>query len=344
MTTPYLIVSDIHCHSWSQFATTNEDGVNSRLRIILDELERVADILKSKGGCTMIIAGDLFHVRGSIKPSVMNPVLQCFENIRDKVVDIHAIAGNHDLEGTNADVLGNAMEALSFLDEFYAYTGPGLTRSRHQTIRLLPWYQKLDDLREQIAKHANPEHDLVIHAPVDGVIKGLPDHGLTPEELADFGYKRVFSGHYHNYVDFGNGVYSCGATTHQTWSDPGTTAGALLVYPDRVEHIPTQAPLFVDLKDPDEITERVIRGNYVRLKLADVTEAEIKLFRKELEDMGALGVNIQATKKATGTRNTNVKAGASLEVSVNDYIRDDLRPPRMKRVQQIASEILGEIS
>ena len=45
---PYLLVSDLHAFAWSQFARVNEDGVNSRLTIILDELERAAVTLANK--------------------------------------------------------------------------------------------------------------------------------------------------------------------------------------------------------------------------------------------------------------------------------------------------------
>jgi len=344
MTKPSLIISDVHCHDWSQFSKIDEDGVNSRLRIILNETERHAAELISRGGDTMVIAGDLFHVRGSIKPSVMNPVMESFQRICDQGVQIAAIAGNHDLEGVNADKLGNAMQSLDAIAGFTAVTAP----MRFQDYYLLPWYQSLDNLRSEIEKakqNCDPSKtDLVIHAPVDGVILGIPDHGLTAKELGEFGFRRVFVGHYHNYRDFRNGVYSCGATTHQTWSDPGSIAGGIMVYDAGVEHLPTQAPLFVDIKDPDMLTEDVVSGNYIRMKLKDVTEAEIKSFRSEVIEMGARDVVIEAIKKKAGTRVSSIKSGASLEASCSEFIKSDLKPAREERVQAIVADILSEAS
>ena len=67
MRKPYGLVADVHCHAWSAFSRIEEDGVNSRLRIILDELLRVGEEVLELGGNKLVIAGDLFHVRGSVK-------------------------------------------------------------------------------------------------------------------------------------------------------------------------------------------------------------------------------------------------------------------------------------
>ena len=60
----YVQLSDLHFHNWSAFAKTNDDGVNSRLRIILNETIRAAhklkELRKAKGG-TMVLGGDLFQ-------------------------------------------------------------------------------------------------------------------------------------------------------------------------------------------------------------------------------------------------------------------------------------------
>lgn len=338
-TKPYAICSDVHCHDWSRFSRTDEDGVNSRLRIILNELLACAAELRSNGGDTMVIAGDLFHVRGSVKPSVMNPVFETFQKIQQMGVFVTAIAGNHDLEGKDADSLGNAMHSLGALNGFTPvvkfHTSDTVQDGGYpdgDRIFYWPWFSDLDILRKEMAARAKKAVELgwdlsridaVIHAPLNGVIKGIPEAGLTPEELSGLGYNRVFVGHFHNHKSFEDGkVYSVGATTHQTWGDPGSRAGFCLVWPDRVKFYKSGAPEFVDIKTAGDIDEAIIKGNYVRLKIDNVTEAEIIQYRNELEEMGAIGVNIIATKKAAiATRHTSVEAGASLEKSVQDWIK-----------------------
>jgi DNA repair exonuclease SbcCD nuclease subunit len=271
--------------------------------------------------------------------------METFQKIGKMGVFVVAIAGNHDLEGKDADTIGNAMQALGALTSFDPVTAP--TDLFEPKIALLPWYSDINELRAKIktaADNADPGvTDLVIHAPLNGVIKGIPDAGLDPAELSDLGFNRVFVGHFHNHKSFENGkVYSVGATTHQTWNDPGSRAGFCMVYPDRVEFIPSSAPSFVDIKKPEEVEEEVVSGNYVRLKLVDVTEAEIKTFRTELENLGAKGVNIIATKKTESTRAASISSGASLEVSVAEYIEKDSGFSDQKKLQELASSILTE--
>lgn len=66
MTLPYGVISDPHYHRWDAFATTNADGLNSRLEIQLDATKEAAKAMKAAGCKHMLVAGDTFHVRGAI--------------------------------------------------------------------------------------------------------------------------------------------------------------------------------------------------------------------------------------------------------------------------------------
>ena len=110
---PYLLVSDLHFHNWGEFST-EVDGVNSRLQHIIDALNEAITTLILKGGDQVIIAGDVFHVRGSLVPSVLNPVLTFIREWCDKGITFHCIDGNHDLESKNAVHNKSATSALRF--------------------------------------------------------------------------------------------------------------------------------------------------------------------------------------------------------------------------------------
>jgi DNA repair exonuclease SbcCD nuclease subunit len=344
---PYAISSDQHHHNWSAFSKVNPDGVNSRLRIILDENERAARTVKAAGGNQMFLAGDLFHVRGKIEPSVFNPTVESFERICGDV-GVYAIPGNHDLEGRDASKLGNAMQSLANIPNFQVATEPKVVGD----VIVYPWYHDLNELRAQLKKDAHPNLDAIIHAPVNGVLEGLPDHGLNADELAAYGFRRIFAGHYHDHqVLAGGKVISIGATTHQTWSDVGTKAGFLLVYKDRIEHVPSQAPQFVDLNEK-AVTEAdingfnlddLVKGNYVRLKLSDVDDKEVRSWRDDTMKAGALGVNIIVNKTATVSRSgASTKAAISLAASVQHYIDNDLKPTLAADVSKLAQDVLIE--
>jgi len=108
------LISDTHNHNWSVFSSTLPTGVNSRLQHILDETWRAAVTVKERGGDTIIHTGDIFHVRGSVAPSVLNPTVELYGRIyNDLGLNIYLLAGNHDLEGNNSSTLGNAGCGLS---------------------------------------------------------------------------------------------------------------------------------------------------------------------------------------------------------------------------------------
>ena len=58
MTLPYGVISDPHYHRWDAFATTNADGLNSRLEIQLDATKEAAKAMKAAGCKHMLVAGD----------------------------------------------------------------------------------------------------------------------------------------------------------------------------------------------------------------------------------------------------------------------------------------------
>lgn len=347
---PYAILSDIHLHGWTQFAKIEEDGLNSRLKIILDEIWRAAEELKEAGGKYMFLAGDVFHVRGKIEPSVQNPTLDLFKKVKDQFgIQVVAIPGNHDNESRETTRLGNAIVALEGVGVEVAgeVESFGSDYDSDSRVIMIPWEPSNDTLRARCNVMGDPDTDLIIHAPLNGVLVGIPDHGLSPEEVAAWGYKRVFCGHYHNHKVFENGkVISIGATTHQTWSDVGTKAGFLMVYEDHIEFRASQAPKFSEITDMDDevgLMEQV-DGNYVRVKIGTATETEIKTIRDSLMGLGALAVRIDTVKvKERVERTGAIKVGGSLLESVNDFVKaKELSEDEAKFLFEICADIYSE--
>jgi DNA repair exonuclease SbcCD nuclease subunit len=330
---PYAIVSDIHCHNWSAFATTLPDGMNSRLKITLDDLRRAAIELRDAGGDTLYVAGDIFHSRGSIDPEVFNPTHDAFKEIAEDSITVRMIPGNHDLKGRDTTELGNAIQTLGAIEGIEIVTEKVGRRfdDGDSKILMLPWHATKADLRATIADivSAYPpellaEVDLIIHVGIDGVLAGVPDSGLSTSEVASWGFKRVFAGDYHAHKVMEDGkVISIGASTQQQWGDIGTKAGFLLVYPDRIDFRASHAPSFIELTgdtDPDDY-ELLVDGNYVRIRGMKLTDPEIKKFRTELEKMGARGVNFQITREVVAARGSSTVAKAStLDESVDKFV------------------------
>lgn len=341
---PYAIISDTHNHGWSAFSTVNEHGINSRLAAILHEFGRVADTVRDAGGDTIYHAGDLFHVRGSVAPSVLNPTRSFMESLSSvHGVKWKVLPGNHDMELKEASVIGDSVQAVA---------GPKIdvihSPMMFDGVLMVPWIADLAKLQEILLSPVDDRAnvDLIIHAPVDGVIKGIPDHGLDPNWLRGLGFKRVFAGHYHNHVDFGGGVYSIGAIAHHTWSDVGSKAGFLIVHDDRVDFHASHAPQFVDIDgEMDDATIKcLVDGNFVRARVDSSAKGRnVNELRDWLIKLGAKGVSIMSVKAPTHARaaTSTIKAGSSLEVSVAEYIAGRTfadAPQVITRCQKILSE------
>lgn len=356
MSRPYALMADLHLHRWSAFNDSTEDGVGTRLQGLLGEIMRCAEELKERGGEFILIAGDVFHVRGSVAPTVLNATIETLEMChRAFGTKFFILPGNHDLEGKNTTRLGSAVTALAkpwaeVLDSTQIVLGDVL---------MIPWFESTTDLKAEIDRQCSKvgidrsHMDLILHAPIDGVIEGLPLHGLNPEELACYGFKRVFAGHYHNHKVFPGCVYSIGALSHHTWSDIGTRAGYLIVDDDTVDYRASHLPRFLDLgemaavENPDELP-LMVDGNFVRVKVEAVKSADVEAARAELMSMGARAVLVQPLPKAPPRREgegraSAIASGASLEVSVFGFIKSMKGIPEasLEAVSKAAMDVLA---
>lgn len=326
----YVLLSDIHFNSWSAFSTTNEKGINSRLVIIIKELIRAAKEQSAKsakddgtGDRVMIIAGDVFHVRGKLEPSVLNPVIDTFKHITTTMgFQVYILAGNHDLENDVCTEVSSAITALR-MPGVHIVNNPKYFPEID--VVMIPWRKSLSDLRADI-ENANQfkNADLVIHAPLNGVIQGMPENGLTPVELMKYDFNRVFCGHYHNHKNFDNRVFSIGATTQQTWGDVGSKAGFLLVSENLVEFRASHAPKFIDIDDDNyKDAPLICEGNYVRVKVRKTSSEDVEGARSELMDFGALNVVVTQINDSivAERRDGSVKTtGVTIEQTIADFV------------------------
>jgi DNA repair exonuclease SbcCD nuclease subunit len=342
-------------HNWTQFASADDEGRNTRLSIILDSLLEAVDTALEEGIDEMYLAGDLFHTRGSLPPSVLNRVVDCFGKITKRGMTVHAIPGNHDLESDNSCELTNASQVLTTVG-VNVYTDT----KQIGDIVMVPWKSSLDALRGELQTIADLSEDVselvvFIHAPLNGVIEGIPDHGLSSTELEAFGFKALFSGHYHNFKEVGNKVWSIGALTHQTWGDIGSQAGYVIYNTEtnEVEQRETSAPKFIDVSaiatmDADDLQKHV-EGNYARLRLAQAEKKEVIECRDYLMELGAVGVIVNHTPAKTVSRQSNANTTnqqLSLKQQTGSWIEgntpDSLKAAVMAESEDILSTIGGE--
>jgi hypothetical protein len=223
-------------------------------------------------------------------------------------------------------------------------------------IIVVPWIESAEDLKNELTRLSRDEddrpstdYDLIIHAPIDGVLAGL--HGVDPKWLASLGFNRVLAGHYHNHKEFEGSVYSIGPIAHHSWSDVGSRAGFLIVHEDRVQWFKSHCPDFVDITpDMDEPAMALAAdGNYVRVKTHSTKTSELNALRSFFEKAGAKGIVLQHVKEATATRPSGEKAsievGASLEKSVSSFVHESglfTERGHAEKVNKAAQMVLAE--
>lgn len=335
---PYLLFSDVHCHNWSAFSHIEEDGVNSRLKYTIEELERAYNALREAGGTLAICAGDLFHVRGKLAPSVINPVRNFFREQDRLEMETVILSGNHDLESEDADELMSSVSMIS--SDTTVAINDACQVLDHPMIYMIPWRSNIDALREEIntlSDEIKTEDmcDLIIHAPMNDVLINIPNIGLNASEFGLLKFNRVFAGHYHNHKKLSDKVYSCGAIGHQTWNDPGTKAGWSLVYEDRVEFNESKMPKFVrvPVNTSDEDMSDC-KGHFIRADIEDPTPEDIIALRDRVLSFGAAGVTVRTLvgkKKSTREGGETVSAVDSLSDSITKFATD-------KHSKQVAVE------
>lgn len=334
---PFLVISDLHYHSWSAFSETRPDGVNSRLELLLEATREAAYALRDRGGNVIFNAGDTFHKRGSVEPAVLNPVMDLYRELVEDGFEVYAVPGNHDMTSNDSLRVGNAVTALESVGVKVAHKPMIVHLSEGHKVVLFPWYSKITDLLESmqdlrealvedlIEHDAEPFLDAIIHAPIDGVLPHLPAHGLDASALFSTGFNRVFSGHYHNHKHMGDEVYSVGSLTHQSWGDIGSLSGYLIVDGDKVEHHETKHPVFVELTgdETDAQAAAKCKGNYVRVRAEIEKDSELKEIRDGVKALGAAGVTVIPVRKTTVTRAGAVpttSGGVSIETSVKAFL------------------------
>lgn len=356
----YGLCADTHFHNWSLFSGTNGQGENTRLRGTLQEFRRLCKQTKEAGGKRVYVAGDTFHVRGNIKPSVMNPTVSEFIDCATTFdIEIRMMPGNHDLEGAEVTFTGSAIIPMAHStcdDEPEVMIIHDPRFFEDDMVAFVPWQNTRDGLKDAVLGlvkqitdegHDLSDVDLHLHTGINGVIIGMPDHAWSSQELADFGFKRVFSGHYHNHKVFeidGRQVVSIGALTHQTWGDVGTMAGWIIVNENEFEHVEAEAPKFMDLDDSYELEDYA--GNYVRVRGIELDEAEIRQLKTILEDAGAKGVVVHALSKSKITTRSGKPAGKAvkMEESVKDWIEanEEISADMQKSIWDGAMNVLSK--
>jgi DNA repair exonuclease SbcCD nuclease subunit len=308
----YLVSSDWHYHSFKAHSYITEDGANSRFFQLCEAWHEMMDVAQVKKCETIFIAGDLFQIRGSIKPSVFNVVFYLLQSAKSLGIDIVIIPGNHDME----DFKGGptAVELFNTMDHVHVFNHASCDGYfTDLKIAGIPYQNTTAAWEEAATMLLSEEPDVwICHQGIDDFkpSAGLPDTSLTVERIQDIlgPDTPAFFGHYHKPDQIKN-IVQTGAPVQHNWGDVGQKRGVWFMdsekskrmHPEFIEL--TSHPKFVLI---DDLTEEIVinKGDFVKLRSTDIAAAEAaaKTFRKTAGD-----VVIEFKKKYSPTHRKTVK-------------------------------------
>ncbi len=308
MKPPVLVISDIHFHAFKAHSRLI-DGVNSRL---LDQIRawRQAIDAGAAGGCKLLLVpGDIFEVRGSIKPSVFNRVTELVMETLGRGFDIIMIPGNHDMEHLEAGE--SAIDSWDHLrqwangaivKECRVLKFPGLHNLAGYRVLGIPYIHDPEVFKEtfrRLSLELTPDITM-IHQGVDdfNTAGSYPATGITVEWLESRNPGIILVGHYHKPGRSESGrVINVGALVQHRFSDEGTERGCWILSREGPRFIEIQSPKFITLngggrkeKDCPQCS-----GAIVRVKAKSAKEAE--RLRERAERDGALSVVVRIEKE-----------------------------------------------
>lgn len=311
--TPVLHISDPHFHNFKMFSTTTKDGINSRLNYTVNAWLKAVDIGLKNGCKVMTCSGDIFHVRGHLRPSIYNVVYDLFAKTVNMGMEIVMIAGNHDFE--NYYEKDTAIDKLHWIDGVHLLSN-NIVTLHGNVFAGIPYCHNTELFKEKYLNLSIVKVDYILtHQYIDDYL-GIPAAatGLSLEFLTKNKepYTIVVNGHSHTPENEPtSNVIDVGAPMGQSFSDTGIYGCWITNVDDdsvemSFEEIPDQ-PRFITIEKFPSGGEG-ISGNYVRIKASSAKDA-LKM-RTKCEASGAIGIVSEVIKGFKAEPGKSIKIGS----------------------------------
>lgn len=266
----YVVIADPHFHAYKNHSRLI-NGVNSRLLNIGAAFEQAVQKGIEENCASMLIAGDMFHVRGVIRPSTFVYVHELMSNAA-KHMRMFICPGNHDMENyrggsTSVDTFKNI--AGVFVKPIPASWG---------NLLVIPYIHDHEEFK-QVFENLQYGHDvIVVHQGIDDFrgTKMIPETGLTVEWLEEHTDAWVVSGHYHK-PKLKRKCLSPGSLIQHNFGDEGLDKGFWILDTDRETCVfhKTDYPEFLtiqanSIKDlPSSLDDKIVRIKTKNIKGVD---------------------------------------------------------------------------
>ena len=337
-----LFSADIHFHNWSDFATINSDGINSRLADILRVFDQMVAEAKKQDCSHMYLIGDIFHSRTTLDTDLVAVVSKKFQEVSDEGIEISILLGNHDISASNKDI-----NMLSIFKKYCKIIEKPCKHNFTDTCEFynLPYIADKIELQKHIrrlkelAKDSDCNKILLSHNGLSLASIGPTEFKIEdPVSVNDLGpelFDLCLFGHYHKPQQLADNVFYVGSPIQHNFGERNDTKSFWIVDTNTMQYelIKTDAPRFVQCS-PEKAIEEKAKGNYVQIEVKDKEEAVFLEKNPELKSFNVIdSVKTEEESKSRMTLEKNTKITDAAEA----YIQ-------YKEVEELDHEILLKIA
>jgi DNA repair exonuclease SbcCD nuclease subunit len=319
-------LSDLHAHTWKQYARMGKDGLNTRLADLEVVLSEVWCEAVRRKALDVYVGGDLFHVKRHVPVQAETVLYDSFEDARKMGLRLHIISGNHDQ--VEDDAMANTPRIFRDVAEVHAT--PAVIKE--QRVVYVPWQFDQERVRKLLKDLKGEWQLLLYHGEVAGAFVGPTDYQLKskmkPKDLMAEKFEWVMMGHLHRRQQVGERMYYIGNPLPKDRGEPEQNKGAVFIIDDEVHVFVTNHPRFVSLdvtkgwdRTPSEWIKQC-KGNFVHLTVP------AKISAKDLDELlSALQPREWEIHRAPVSKEkekvTNVRLGQTLEEMFDAYVDEE---------------------
>ena len=346
-------ISDIHCHMFKEFDKGDDITGSTRFTKIMDTLRYVHQFCKENDIGHILMAGDLFNVRGKISTVVYNHVHDVLQDICTDGINIIAIPGNHD-QVDNSDVPQHSLYALKDIQGLTVQGELGMVHLEKEgeplvNVFCVPYSKNAQMIKDYVSNVSETleEKDsiLMFHLGINGSMSNgvsLNSESFNIGDLYPDKFKYLVGGHIHKRQFFGSNAFYCGSPIQHSHNDGGESKGFFVIDTNKkcdiqFVHIPN--PEFVTLTGPfseihrQELEQIALDEWYVRVILQ---ETELQGFLAVVPSNLKYKVILQKSYKEE--IRCDVKIGMSFEEIISKYA-EEYKP----EAKDIGLKILSDI-
>ena len=341
-----IIFSDGHMHQFTEFASVNADGVNSRLADALSIIDQIKDYAVENNIANVLFGGDLFHTRPAVNTLTFNLTITKLIEL-SRVCNLWILPGNHDCYSKDSKY--HSLEVLKNIDNIHIFDGVDNATIDGTVVHAVPHDDNLKNIKDNIKSVIKTKTDdqpniLLLHAEIKGSYTPAGyrfDEGLGSKWLSKH-FDWVFCGHIHKYQKFATNVFNVGSTHHHDWGDKWSQKGFVVLDTDtkKVEFVKTKYPEFREI---DEIDITIYAGdtyNFYKINFDDLIDEDTILKVKEKLPNSIINCDIRPTV----TKRSDLSLSMDWKDIIRTYVDSTTTGLNKKLLMETGLKLLKEVN